>query len=161
MNLRYAALVANAVLAAHPGVASAQGQVFNLPAGIGCEFELTIAQTQGNLMLKEFKDQNGNTIRFLQAGKGYTLVFTNEDTGKTYTLPTPGSVTSVRINPDGTQTVTLTGHNVFVLFPTDVPAGPSTILYTGRLLYTVDKAGVSTVQSFNGRTKDICSELRA
>jgi len=29
------------------------------------------------------------------------------------------------------------GHNVLILFPSDVPAGPSTTLYVGRVVFTV------------------------
>jgi hypothetical protein len=51
-----------------------------------------------------------------------------------------------------------TGKNVLILFPTDVPAGPSSTLYTGRLVYTVDNTtGVFTVVSSSGRTTDLCA----
>ena len=167
MNLRCAVLAAVAMLAANPGISSAQPPTspvptsYELPAGLGCSFALKIEQTGGNLIYKEFLDRNGEKRRIFQAGRGYDLVFTNLETGKTLTLPTPGSVSSTRINADGTQTVSATGHNVIVLFPTDVPAGPSTVLYIGRLVYTVDGAGTFVIQSFSGRTRDICAELKA
>lgn len=166
MNARHAVLAAMVMVAANPGISFAQKaespepQVFDVPAGLGCEFELRIAQTGGNLILKEFYDRDGNKLRILQAGKGFDLVLTNLDTGKRLTLPTPGSVMSTRLNADGTQTVSSTGHNLVVLFPTDVPAGPSTVLYIGRLVYLVNTSGAFIVQSFNGRTRDICAELR-
>jgi hypothetical protein len=62
-------------------------------------------------------------------------------------------------NADGTFTVQATGHNVVILFPTDVPAGPSTTLYTGRLVYTVDASNNFTVVSSSGPTTDICALL--
>jgi hypothetical protein len=45
------------------------------------------------------------------------------------------------------------------MFPTDIPAGPSTTLYVGQLVYTVDPAGVFTVESSRGNSTDICAEL--
>jgi hypothetical protein len=49
---------------------------------------------------------------------------------------------------------------VVILFPTDTPAGPSTTLYVGRIVYTV----VNDIQEFNvqthsGTTTDICAAL--
>ena len=63
------------------------------------------------------------------------------------------------INADGSQTVTLSGHNVLFLFPTDVPAGPSTTLYVGRVVFTVDVNGVFTLVSTAGTATDICAAL--
>ena len=66
--------------------------------------------------------------------------------GQSIKIKTGGSVSSTRINPDGSQTVTATGHNGLVLFPTDVPAGPSTTHYIGRIVYHVDPTtGVFTL----------------
>ena len=51
------------------------------------------------------------------------------------------------------------GHTVLILFPTDVPPGPSTILYVGRLIFTIDAASVYTFQSFSGNATDICAAI--
>jgi hypothetical protein len=49
---------------------------------------------------------------------------------------------------------------VLVLYPTDVPAGPSTTLYVGSVVYTVDLlTGVFTLNAHSGRTTDICAAL--
>jgi hypothetical protein len=136
----------------------ATADTIDLPAGVACEFPLSIEVSGGNLVMREFEDKNGNTVRLLTAGKGFTLVFTNVDTGATFSLESNGSVTRTTINPDGSQTVTLTGHNVLILFPTDVPAGPSTTLHEGRVVY-VDTSGVFTVQEVSGETTDICAAL--
>jgi hypothetical protein len=40
-----------------------------------------------------------------------------------------------------------------------VPAGPSTTLYVGRVVYTVDADAVFTLQSTSGRETDICATL--
>jgi hypothetical protein len=45
------------------------------------------------------------------------------------------------------------------VFPSDVPAGPSTTLYVGRVVYTVDVNGDFTLVSTRGTATDICAEL--
>jgi len=61
---------------------------------------------------------------------------------------------------DGTQTVSSTGHNGLILFPSDIPAGPTTTHYTGRIVYNVNlQTGVFTLVSTAGQERDICSEL--
>ena len=64
------------------------------------------------------------------------------------------------INPDGTMTFTATGHNGLVLFPSDVPAGPSTTQYIGRIVYHVDPmTGVFTLLQESNNQRDVCAEL--
>jgi hypothetical protein len=132
-----------------------------LPAGVACAgFDLLLETVDAsNLSSIEFQDEDGNLVRFISAGKGSTLRFTNLLTDESLVFKTGGSVQQVTIDPDGTQTVTNTGHNVVILFPTDVPAGPSTTLYIGKLVYTVDTSEVFTVQSFTGTSTDICAAL--
>ena len=146
--------------------AFAQGP-FILDAGLGCEFNLGIKATGGNLVTREFRDADGNLVRTITAGKGVDLTWTNFGTdpsnpvaGESVTVKTAGSVTKTVYNPDGTQTVTGTGHNGLILFPTDVPAGPTTTHYIGRIVYTVDPdTGIFTLQSTTGQERDICAEL--
>ena len=139
-----------------------------LPVGVGCpEFNLGILATGGNLVTREFKDAEGNVVRTITAGKGVDLTWTNYGTdpstpvaGKSVIVKTAGSVTKTVNNPDGTQTVTGTGHNGLVLFPTDIPAGPTTTQYIGRIVYNIDLAtGVFTLRSTTGQERDICAEL--
>jgi hypothetical protein len=88
------------------------------------------------------------------------LTFTNLATGKTLALSSNGSVERDTFNADRTiTTVDALGYNVIILFPTDVPAGPSTTLYVGRVVYTVDAAGVFRIQTHSGPTTDICAAL--
>lgn len=132
----------------------------DIPAGVACAFPLHIEGTlTGHRVTREFTDPNGDPVMLISAGKGNELTFTNPDSAKTLSLPSNGSVQLTRINADGTSTVQTTGHNVVILYPTDVPAGPSTTLYTGRLVYTVDANEVFTVQSSSGPTTDICALL--
>lgn len=137
--------------------------VIDLPAGVACaSFDLRIEiWNNPNRVFKEFKDKNGNVVRMLTAGKGNTLEFTNLVTSKTLSLKANGSVEHIKLTP-GLQTWTVTGHNVLILFPTDVPAGPSTTLYVGRVVFTVDTTtGVFTLQSVSGASTDICAALFA
>jgi hypothetical protein len=47
-----------------------------------------------------------------------------------------------------------------ILFPSDIPAGPTTTHYIGRIVYNVDpKTGVFTLVSTTGQERDICAEL--
>jgi hypothetical protein len=138
---------------------AADSTTLELPAGLACAFGLSVEIRGGNQVMKEFVDKNGNVVRMLSAGKGSALSFTNLSTGATFSLKANGSVTHTTVNPDGSSTVATTGHNVIILFPTDVPAGPSTTLYVGRVVYTVDSSGVFTVQQVSGETTDICAVL--
>jgi hypothetical protein len=129
------------------------------PAGEACDFGLTVDIAGGIKPVRTFVDANGNTVRTLQTGVGNQLTFTNVATNATIALPANGAVTKTVVNADGSQTVTLTGHNVLILFPTDVPAGPSTTLYVGRVVFTVDRDGVFTLKSTSGTAMDICAAL--
>jgi hypothetical protein len=134
-------------------------QEFNLPAGEACDFALRVSQNGGNLHRKVFSDENGDPVRIIQAGKGFLLTYTNLDTGNSVTIRTDGSVSKTTFNPDGTQTVSATGHNGLILFPSDVPAGPTTTHYIGRIVYTIDQNGVFTLVRTSNNQRDICAEL--
>jgi hypothetical protein len=150
--------LASAVAVATAAPASAA--TISLPAGTACEFPLDIELSGGKRIVREFTDQNGNLVKVIEAGKGFDLTFTNTSPGgESIAFPSNGSVSKTTINADGSSTVQATGHNVVIFFPTDVPAGPSTTLYEGRLVYTVDTAGVFTLQSSSGPTTDICALL--
>lgn len=143
------------------GQARAYDVAIDLPAGVACaDFGLRIEITgQGTQVYREFTDKDGNLIRTLAAGKGWDFLFINLSTDATFPLKGNGSVTHASYNPDGTGTFTYTGHNVIIFFPTDVPAGPSTKQYIGRMVLTVDSDGVSTVQELSGKQIDICDAL--
>lgn len=134
-------------------------QVFDLPAGVACDDFALRLESRGGQDFKEFTDKNGNVVRSLRAGKGAALTFINLSTDATFSLKANGSVTHRIFNPDGSRTEIITGHNVLILFPTDVPAGPSTTLHEGRVVITVESGEVFTVQQVSGRTTDICAIL--
>lgn len=132
-----------------------------LPAGVACQFPLKI-EFRAALHRpadKTFVDENDNPVRILSVGKGQDLRFTNTISGAELILQGNGSVSKTTFNADGTVTVVTAGHNVISLFPTDVPAGPSTILYVGQVVYTVDSEGIFTLLKVSGKQTDICAEL--
>jgi hypothetical protein len=132
-----------------------------VPAGQGCDFELGITGTGAKARIKTF--ENGRQII---SGKGYLLTYTNLETGTSVTFPTNGTAQRTSA-PDANNvvTVTATGSNGLVLFPSDeseVPGvgTPSAIQYTGRIVYTIDlDTGVFTLLSASGRQRDLCAEL--
>jgi hypothetical protein len=133
---------------------------FVLPAGTACTFDLQIdGSGAGNQVYREFTDKSGNVVRTLTAGTGFGLTFTNLGTGATLSLKSNGAVTHVTKGPDGVDTWVSNGHNIIIMFPTDSPPGPSTTLYVGRVVYTVDSNFTFTLLESSGRNTDICAAL--
>lgn len=129
------------------------------PDGYVCNFELKIDGWNGKEHINEFKDKNG-FVRSLSAGTGAALRFTNVATGQTFSTKSNGAVQHITTyTQDGSSTNTLTGHNVLFLFPTDVPAGPSTTLYVGRVVYTSDALSNFTVIEESNNKTDICAAV--
>jgi hypothetical protein len=128
---------------------------FVLPADQACAgFDLSLGGIEDKRAINEL--HNGVLI---EAGNGWDLTFTHLSNDKKITLPSNGSVMKTTFTSSDTRTVQATGNNIVILFPTDTPAGPSTKLYTGRIVYTVAPGEVFTVQSTAGRTTDICALL--
>lgn len=148
-----------AALAVVPGTSAADAPLI-LPAGTACSFGLRIDIVGPKSRVdRVFTDANGNKVREISAGRGAQLTFTNLATGATLALRSNGAVTRTVVNPDGTRTVTDTGHNVLILFPTDVPAGPSTTLFVGRIVFTADANDNFTLRSTSGTATNICAAL--
>jgi hypothetical protein len=156
-SIAVAFLVAVALTVGRAAVAADSTQTFD--AGTACAFRLQVDITGGPQVNKTFEAPDG-TLRFLSAGTGSNLLFTNLDTGATYRLRESGAVGWTRIDRSGSAEFILTGHNVLFYFPTDNPAGPSTTLVVGREDIAVD---LSTFQftrlSRTGKTTDICAAL--
>src|SRR5215208_4076844 len=97
---------------ASPATATHESFTFDLSAGIACAFPLRveIRSADHGRVSRAFTDKNGNPVRVLTTGKGDDLVFTNLDNGATFSLKGTGSVSDVRVNPDGSTTVASTGH---------------------------------------------------
>jgi hypothetical protein len=153
-----AALAASTVATAAWGDSATTVQVF--PAGLACaDFDLQVEASGGTIKQHDITDPSGEVVRVILAGTGPALTLTNLTSGATYSTPSNGSVTHIAVNPDGTLTYRVTGHNILILFPTDVPPGPSTTLYVGQVGFTVDANAVFTVTSMAGRSVDICTAL--
>jgi hypothetical protein len=137
---------------------AAAADTLDFPAGVACKFQLRIDSVGGPLVQKTFTDTSGNFVRQLAAGTGGKLTFTNVKTGATFTLPSNGSVQQITQVGNNFMDVA-TGHNILILFPTDVPAGPTTTLYVGRVVFTFDSAGNFTLLGSNGKSTDMCALL--
>ena len=135
--------------------------VLDLPAGLACaNFDLRIEGTLNpNRVNRKFYDKSGNLVRVISAGKGNQLTLVNLSSLARLTLKANGAVVKTLVHADGSQTQTATGHNLIIFFPTDNPPGPSTTLYVGRVVWTVDAIGVWTLVSTAGESTDICAEL--
>lgn len=156
------AIAALSVVAMLAGVSRAVAAPIDFPAGVACSFPLRLdIATPANRVDRTFTDSNGNPLRILSVGKGNVLTFTNLSTGASLVLNTKGSAGKTTINPDGTSTFLGGGYNVLIFFPTDVPTGPSTILFVGTVIVTTDQFGTSTLQKTSGTSTDICAALTA
>ena len=149
--------------AAVGGAAPAAADTLVFPAGVACtDFDLAIEIDGGPTVERAFTDREGNVVRTLSAGTGASLTFTNLDTDATVATKSNGAVTRTTFNADGSLALSLTGHNLLILFPTDVPPGPSTGLYVGQITLTIDTTtGVFTVLQTSGWVTDICAQLSA
>lgn len=154
------ALTTVALMCGATQAAAADPVVIDIPAGVACaDFGVRVTIEGEQLVNRVFVDRDGNVVRILSAGTGPTLTLTNLSSGATFTTKSNGSVARTVFNSDGSQTVTLSGHNVLILFPTDVPAGPSSTLYAGRVAFTIDANEVFTVLQASGQATDICAAL--
>jgi hypothetical protein len=71
-----------------------------------------------------------------------------------------GGAFHIYFNADGTLTFVGTGNSFLSLFPTDIPAGPTSTLYSGRLVFDVDPAtGVFTLRDEARNKIDVCAAL--
>ncbi|TDN92301.1 hypothetical protein [Microbacterium sp. BK668] len=156
-----AAAIAAAAVFSVAAPVSAHAETFEIPfpAGQACDFDIVVTGSTGNTVYREFSDRDGDVVRTLLAGTGAALTLTNVETGTSVSLKSNGAVSMATVNPDGTTTLRSTGHNVILLSPSDVPAGPSTTLYVGRVTYDVGAGNVFTIVGSSGQTRDLCAEL--
>ncbi|BCW54428.1 MULTISPECIES: hypothetical protein [unclassified Arthrobacter] len=143
-----------------PSATAAPDLDVNFDAGVACEFPLDVLGTGSTARTHELTVHNGDVGLIIEAGKGYTLTYTNSDTGKSITFRSNGSVSKTVVDPKtGAATVRISGHTGLILFPSDIPAGPSTTQYIGTVVFTIDPEGVFDVQSVSGTAIDICAAL--
>jgi hypothetical protein len=119
--------------------ATARSQTYTPEIGKACTFPLTNTIVEQQPIFKKiFPDKKGNPIRYLFAGKTTSNTFINEQTGAGIRFePNVGSITRGFVNDDGTITFVATGLKTIACYPTDVPAGPSTTVYMGEVVYPV------------------------
>jgi hypothetical protein len=149
--------------AAPTAVADVPDFTWDLPMGIACPtFDLRLEGfVSDQRVSRVFYDKSGNPVRMFAGGKGNTLKFTNLSTNASLTLRTGGSVERTGLGEGGSVvTYSAIGHNVVIMFPTDIPAGPSTKLYIGRLDFSIDAGGTWTMLSRSGTQFDICAALQ-
>jgi hypothetical protein len=133
---------------------------YEIDAGLACsDFALRVEGSGGNWHSREFADREGNVVRVLGTGTGPSLTFINLSTGATFSLASNGVTKRDSFGEDGTTTTRMTGHSVLIMFPSDVPPGPSTTLYVGQIVFTIDADGIWTLQSARGTSNDICAAL--
>ena len=160
--LRVLGASAAVLLATLGGASPAHAQDLDivLPAGLACpDFDVRVQASGDERKVHEFRDRDGNVVRRITAGRGADLTLTNVGTGASVSLRSSGAVNRETILPDGTVSTVATGHQVLILFPTDVPAGPTTTLYVGRITFTVSPDGVFTLTGTAGRATDLCAAL--
>ena len=156
-----AAATVAALCVASPSMSVADPVIEDYPAGLACpDFDLRI-EIEGapRGTSREFYDKNDNLVRFHAAGRGNALTFINLNTGASLPLKMNGYSVTVVFNADGSLRAKSLGHVVLIMWPTDIPAGPSTTLYVGQLVYTVDAVGIWTLESSRGNSTDICAAL--
>jgi hypothetical protein len=133
----------------------------------GCAFPLRILPITGDPntggfppVRRELKDQNGNTVYLLLAGKNGGVVYTNLDTEESLSFRPRGTAIKQTTDSNGSTTWVVTGHFGLTLFSTDIPKGPSTFFYDGRVVF-VDNPGDAAdvfIES-SGKKTDVCAEL--
>lgn len=145
--------------AAMPATA-AEGYDEYYDAGVACAFPLGVTYGDGGpSKFKELTDGHGNVVGWLWGGRGNALTYTNVDTGATFSSRANGFNWKSAVHEDGSSTLRMMGHSVLIMFPTDVPAGPSTTLYTGQVVSHWAADGTTTVVKESGLQLDICAEL--
>jgi hypothetical protein len=146
---RGAALVALGALCWGVQVPTATAQDAVYPGCAGFDVGVTTTSSRGN------PSSAGPRAVLLAGTSSHTL--TNESTGATVGIRTAGSVFATA-GAGGSAIVTVNGPSVLILFPTD-PGGPSTTLYSGRVVFEQSATGVTTLISSTGATRDLCAAL--
>lgn len=127
-----------------------------IPAGVGCAgFAITVTIEVDDQRITTFFDQAGNPLRQTVTGR-LVLTVTNDSTGESRTYRI-GGASHLSFGADGSLTITLTGNSLVVLFPNDVPPGPSTTQGSGRAVIRID--ALFTLVSRTGSVEDVCAAL--
>ena len=133
---------------------------FTVPfdAGVACNFPLTIEGSGARLYSREFTDKHG-LLNTEVMGMGFAFRFTNIANGKSASQKSQDAHQHTIQYPDGSQKITTDGAVLIVMFPTDIPAGPSTVYYNGHTVLNLTAEGVGTLELPHAHARDICAEL--
>jgi len=132
----------------------------DFPVGLACPgFTLRVQGIGADPQPKHSKDNKDGSVTFITAGRGFQLTFTNLSNSQTLSLRSNGSVNKTTVNADGTATVQVTGNSVLIMYPSDLPPGPTSTLYAGRVVFTVDASGNFALLGTYGKSTDICAAL--
>jgi hypothetical protein len=93
-----------------------------------CSFTVLI-HVEGDIRHTNFLDQAGNVVRELEVFPGFTVTFTNAETGKSISTVSP-SVFHATINPDGSTVAAITGLSGR-LGPQAVDVGRTVLFFSG------------------------------
>ena len=143
---------------AHPFPVDPPDFAVPFDAGLACHFPLTLEGWEGKTRTREFTDNLGNANTVI-TGKGHDFRFTNDANGKTTTQKSQGVQQHIVVYPDGSQKYTTNGALLLIMFPTDIPAGPSTTYYNGHTVLNISADGVGTLEPPHAHARDICAEL--
>ena len=130
---------------------------FDFAAGLACSFELAGEPVISKEVVTTYPADANGDVKTEITGR-LVARLTNVDTGTSIVRNLSGPVTIV-IHPDGSHSDEFRGIGLLSLFPTDVPAGPTTLIVYGRFTGTLSPSGQFTVTSLSGRTEDVCAEL--
>ena len=126
-------------------------------AGLACRFEVTSQTVTNNEFTTTFPAEASGDV--VQLVTGYVVQrFTNLATGKSLsaTLSGPGTIV---VHPDGSVTANAEGLSVLILFPGDIPSGPSFVINYGQYVVNITPSGQFIVQKQTGAQFDVCAAL--
>jgi hypothetical protein len=122
-----------------------------------CAFPV-LAHIEGGEIHTDFFDKAGNLDKQLGVFPGQTLTVTNLETGKSITVSNAGSYL-LRLNPDGSGTLLITGHGPIPNFITGEPG--IWYLNGGQITLTGDADGNLTSVDVRGNLVDLCTQLES
>jgi hypothetical protein len=120
-----------------------------------CAFPV-LGHIEGGEIHTTFFDKAGNVVRLLGVFPGQTSTVTNLETGKSITVSDAGSF-DLRFAPDGSGTLSITGHGPIPNFITGEPG--LWYLNGGRVFATGDAEGNVTSVEVKGNLVDLCTQL--
>jgi hypothetical protein len=124
--------------------------------GDQCAFPV-LAHVEGREIITTFTDRAGNPVKQIGVFPGNTITFTNLDTDESLTLVATGPF-QVRAEPDGSVTVTVSGHGPFI--PNPITGEPGIwYLSGGRVVATFDADGNMTSVDLRGNLVNVCDQL--